>query len=243
MNLPERISEHIHYLSAVLGPRPSGSVNNQAAEAYLRKQFSIWNYCVETQPFACQDWFCKAAELEQEGQNLPVLANPYTPACDVTADLALAATLAELETVDLEGKIALLYGDLSRQPLACKGWFLKEERDVRIIELLEQKRPAAVLMAQATPGSINRLIEDWEFLIPSATLPHTSARQLISHPGSPVSLHLDTTQKPVYHIFFGRLARAPEVIIPKHRFGGAPHAVIHPPDLDLQVHRWVVPPG
>lgn len=196
MNLADRIAEHLHYLSAVLGPRPSGSANNRAAETYISSQFAAWGYRLETQPFPCPNWTCRAAELEQEGQSLPVLANPYTPSCDVTANLALAATLAELETVDLEGKIALLYGDLSRQPLACKSWFLKEDRDIRIIELLEQKRPAAVLMAQAAPGSISRLIEDQEFLIPSATLPAASARQLISHSGSPVYLRLDTAQKP-----------------------------------------------
>ncbi len=34
---------------------------------------------------------------------------------------------------------------------------------MRIVELLEQKAPAAILTVQARPGSINRLVEDWEY--------------------------------------------------------------------------------
>lgn len=195
-DLENSIQHHIQHLSQTIGPRPSGTPGCQAAAQYIAAQMKRCGLDVEEQPFACPSWSCEAQELEVNGQPVEVWVNPYSPACNVTAPIVSAATLAELETAEISGKIALLYGDLTRAPIACKSWFLKEPRDERILWLLEQKAPAAVLTVQIQPGSINRILEDWEFGIPSATLPAESALCLFNHPDAPVHLRLQTHQEP-----------------------------------------------
>ena len=190
----DTVAAHIHHLSSEIGPRPSGSVNCHAAADYIAGQMRQLGWNVETQTFACQNWQAELAELTCNGKTFEVLANIYSPSCDVTASLVKACTLAELEAADICGKIALLYGDLTQNPLSAKSWFLIDEHDKRIIEILEQKAPAAVLTVQMKPGSINRIIEDWEFTIPSATLPAESALALFNEAAAPARLRLKTSQ-------------------------------------------------
>jgi aminopeptidase YwaD len=175
------IQRHIEQLSAVIGPRPSWSPANHLAEEYISGELRRLGLQVERQEFPNPVWILEEIRMTLAGREVEILVNPFSPPCDIEAGLAPACTLAELETADLTGKIALLYGDLTKQPIAAKGWFLKEERDIRIYDLLEQKKPLAVLTVQAMPGSINRLIEDQEFLLPSATLPNESALFVFNH--------------------------------------------------------------
>jgi aminopeptidase YwaD len=101
-------------------------------------------------------------------------------------------TLAELERANLGGQIALLYGDLTRAPLAAKSWLFKDERDERIVHLLESKEPVAILTVQTRPGKLERLIEDAEFNIPSATVAAQAALALLQKPKETVHLRIDT---------------------------------------------------
>lgn len=64
---------------------------------------------------------------------LPVCANTFSTPCDVVAPATAVCTLAELDHADLSGRAAILYGDLASITLSPKGWFLKSERDDRII--------------------------------------------------------------------------------------------------------------
>jgi hypothetical protein len=195
-DLTQSITQHIDQLSRAIGPRPSGSENCHAAAEYISDRMRQQGLDVETQDFPCPAWTCETAELTINNRTVEVLANAYSPSCDVIAPVIPAATLAELETAEIGERIALLYGDLTREPIACKSWFLKEQRDERIIQILEEKKPAAVLTVQIHPGSINRLIEDWEFTLPSATLPNESALVLFQNLQAPVHLRLRTHQQP-----------------------------------------------
>jgi Iap family predicted aminopeptidase len=180
-SLLSSMQRHVEQLSAVIGPRPSWSPANKLAEEYISGELRRLGLPFERQAFANPDWTPEGICMTVGGRELEALVNPFSPPCEVEAELVPACTLAELETADLTGKIALLYGDLTRQPIAAKSWFLKEERDIRIYDLLEQKKPAAVLTVQFTPGSVNRLIEDQEFTLPSATLPNESALIVFDH--------------------------------------------------------------
>lgn len=187
-SLLSSIQKHIDTLSARIGARPAWSPANQLAEEYVAGQMRACGLQVEAQQFPNPAWTLEEIRLSIAGQDLEALANAFSPTCDVEAELASACTLEELEAADLTGKIALLFGDLTRQPIAAKGWFLKEDRDIRIVEILETRKPLAVLTVQGTPGSVNRLIEDQDFLLPSATLPAESALFVIDHIDQPCRL-------------------------------------------------------
>jgi Iap family predicted aminopeptidase len=121
------------------------------------------------------------------------VANAYSPSCDVEGPAVAASTLAELERADLEGKIGILYGDLTKEPLTPKGCLLYEvEHHRRIIEILEEKQPSALVTVDPRYGRHTRVIEDWSLSIPSATVPAEVGRELLVRMGDPLRLSIAT---------------------------------------------------
>jgi Zn-dependent M28 family amino/carboxypeptidase len=106
--------------------------------------------------------------------------------------------VAELETADLEGRIGVLYGDLTKSPLSPKSWFLKTDREDHIIRLLERKQPAALVTVQARLGALERVFCDWEFLIPSATVPGRVGLILLGEREPTLHLRIKSHQTPGY---------------------------------------------
>jgi aminopeptidase YwaD len=211
----ESIQGCVDTLSRSIGPRPSWSLSNRVAEDYIAGEMCRLGLKVERLEFANPIWTLEEIKMTLAGREVEALANAFSPACQVEGRLAPVCTLAELETIDLSGKIALLYGDLTHQPVAAKGWFLKEDRDIRIVEILEEKRPLAVLTVQVAPGSINRLIEDQEFSLPSATLPNHSALFVFNHLDQPCCLTIKSRREDgEASNLVGRIAgRRPEVVV------------------------------
>lgn len=127
-------------------------------------------------------------------------------------------TIAELEVAHLDGSIAVLYGDLMPGPLSPKSWFLKSEREDKVIRLLEEKQPIAVLTVQHHRGGLERLIEDWEFRIPSATITPASALALLGEGQQVARLRIESEQSPGYsaNIVARSPSRAKRVILCAH---------------------------
>lgn len=191
----DQLTHHLHKLSVEIGCRPIGSAANRAAADYIRDAFCGFGLAVEEQPYPCTGWNCTGARLTVDGEALPVEANAFSPACDVTAELVPAATLDELAAADLTGKIVLLHGELLAEPLSPKAWFLKGERDDAIIGLLEARRPAALLAPPPATLQYEQFTGDWELEIPAATAPLAVVERLLQQPG-PVHLRLDCANYP-----------------------------------------------
>jgi len=190
-----QLTGHLHKLSGEIGCRPIGSASNLAAADYIRDTFRAAGLAVEEQPYACTGWNCAGAWLAAGAEALPVEANVFSPACDVTAALVSASTLDELAAADLTGKIVLLHGELLSEPLSPKSWFLKGERDDAIIGLLEAKRPAALLAPPPATLQYEQFTGDWELEIPAATVPVEVLERLLRRPG-PVHLRFDCAKYP-----------------------------------------------
>lgn len=190
------IQTHLTALVDRIGPRMGGTPANRAAAEYIAASFKKLGLEVEWQPFDMPAWSCQRVDLQRAGQTLPVLVNVFSTSCDIEGIPVAVCTLPELRTAEITGKPVILYGELSRTVLSAKSWFLIDERDTEIIALLEQKQPSAILMVQYDPGSILRLIEDWEFLIPSVTLPAETARVLLRDLTVPIHLTIATESKP-----------------------------------------------
>ena len=166
-----RIAEHLAALVLWPGGRPVGSPANLAAEEYIANALRAAGYEVEQQGFDCVDWRLDGVDLWVGDGPLPVMANPYSPSCDVTAPLAAVADLAELEAADLTGCIALLHGALAAEPLFPRNYpFFTYEEHQRIADLLEQKGARAVIAVSPMHASPAPLIEDGDFRLPSVTV-------------------------------------------------------------------------
>jgi aminopeptidase YwaD len=189
------LSNHLAKLCVEIGVRPIGSPANDLAADYIRDVFAALGLAVEEQPYACTGWDCAAASLAIGDETLAVEANAFSPACDVTAPIAPAATLDELAAAALSGRIALLHGELTGEPLSAKSWFLKGERDDAIIGLLEAKQPAALLAPPPSTLQYEQFTGDWELEIPAATAPAPVIERLLGHAG-PIRLRLDCARRP-----------------------------------------------
>jgi Iap family predicted aminopeptidase len=193
-DLEAKLTQHLLQLAVEIGTRPLGSAANHAAARYIRDVFQSFGLAVEEQPFACRVWQDEETILELDGKPAAASANAFSPPCDISAPLVPMGSMAELEAAELTGRIGVLYGDLTKGPLGVKAFPYKDERDIRIVQLLEEKSPSALITVQ-TGGELNRLIEDWEFLIPSATVPARTGLALLS--GQPkVRLCIKSHQSP-----------------------------------------------
>jgi Zn-dependent M28 family amino/carboxypeptidase len=130
------------------------------------------------------------------GQEIEAAANAFSPPCDVTAPFIAVGTVAELEVADLERCVGILYGDLTKTPLACKSWFLASEQDLYLVRLLEEKAPAALVTIQPRFGDLERAIADWELSIPSATVNAEMGLALLRGSGSTIHLRIESQRSP-----------------------------------------------
>lgn len=186
------LMEHLLTLCAKIGERPGGSLANQQTIRYILKIFQEAGWEVEEQSFPCPAWIDRGTTLTMNGRALEAAANAYSPPCQVTALAVPAGTLAELETAQIEGRIGILHGDLCQAPLSPKSWFLKSDREDRLINLLEEKRPAALLTIQSNMNGLERLFEDWEFLIPSATVSAEAGLAILKEQKPILCLRIDS---------------------------------------------------
>jgi aminopeptidase YwaD len=197
--MPEHKSEVMSYLQKLaveIGPRLIGSPANQAAADFMRDTFLAAGLQVEEQPYPCTAWEHRSTHFVADGTSLPARANAFSPGCNLSGKLEPLCTIAELERSDLQGKIALFYGDLGNTQLAPRSWFLRGERDEHIYALLEDKKPAAILAPAMGSPDYEQLTEDWDLPIPAATLPGEVVLKFLADPPVQVNLRMDCACAP-----------------------------------------------
>lgn len=191
-----RIEAHLAALTRWPAGRPVGSPANHEAEDHIAAALGAAGYEIERQAFDCVDWRLEGVELWADGLALPVVANPYSPAADVSAPVVAAATYAELAAADLAGRIAVLHGALTAEALFPRNYpFFTVEEHVRLIDLLLARRPAAVVMVSHAAENPAPLIEDGDFALPSVTVP-AGVGQALRRAAGPVTLRLSSSRQP-----------------------------------------------
>jgi len=177
------------------GERLTGSESNQKLADYTAEYFEHASYQVERQKFSCIDWKAGEVELISDGVQFSAEASYYTLGCDLEADLTVLKTIEELEKADLKEKVAVLDGSLSSERLMPKSFtFYNPEHHQKIISLLEEKRPAAVI---AAVDDANSIFEDGDFDIPSIYISREEA-ELLYKGSNKVKLRIDAERKSSY---------------------------------------------
>jgi aminopeptidase YwaD len=207
-DLETRLTKHLAHLCEEIGPRPLGSQANHAAAAYIADSFATCSLEVERQMFPCPLWEEIDVQLEIEGQSVTAWANTFSTSCDVTAPIVMAGTVTELEAADLAGRIGVLYGDLTKgHGFGARSAAYFPEHAQKIVRLLEDKAPAALVLVSPLLDCQERLMRDWEFPIPSATVPAWAGLALLRHGGQTARLRIDARQSPSQ--FCNVIARKP----------------------------------
>ena len=196
-HLDAALMGHVNRLAVDIRPRPIGSPANLAPAHYIRSSFRTAGLEVPNHVFDCPDWTHVETCLELNDERVAAAANAFSQACDVTAPTVAVGTLTELQAVDLTGRIAVFYGELSKEPLAAKGCAVYNPgRDQQIVRWLEEKQPAALITVNLQPAVLTRLVEDWDLAIPSATVPAEAGLKLLQQVGQPAHLRIVSRQAP-----------------------------------------------
>jgi aminopeptidase YwaD len=199
----EQALAHLEYLCGIKPNRRTGSAGNREAASYLAARFQDLGYEVDQTPFEALDYQSAGALLSGLAEDVGIHTSPYSPGCDVTAELIRVSSLEELEAADAAGKVLLLQGEICAEQLMPKNFvFYNPDQHRKIITALEEKRPAALITATSdSPGAAGALspfplIMDGDFEIPSAYCSETAGRQIAESLGREVRLEIRSQRQP-----------------------------------------------
>lgn len=194
-HLTTRAAVLLQRLCVDIESRRVGSSGNRLATDFFANHVAAFGFEVEQPVFDCIDWVDDGVDLTVNGHALAAFASPYSLGCQVEGPLAVASTVEELVEADLAGRVLLLCGAIAQEQLMPKNFtFYNPEHHQRIVALLEQKDPAAIIAATGRnpelAGAVYPfpLIEDGDFDLPSVYMTDVEGERLAGLAGQRVVL-------------------------------------------------------
>lgn len=201
--LVRKARAYLDALCSVSPNRRTGSSGNREATGFVTEMLRTWGYQIDAEPFACLDHERGEVSLACEGQDFEVCISPYSPGCDVSANLAVVSSVTELESADCMEQLLLLSGDICAEQLTPKNYpFYHVEEHQRIIALLEEKQPAAIITATGQqPDQVGALdpfplIVDGDLEIPSVFCREVVGEELVRRQGERFRLQIEARRIP-----------------------------------------------
>jgi aminopeptidase YwaD len=207
---------HVKNLSVKIGHRPAGSPQNQAAAEYIEHHFRNSGLAVERQMFNCTCWETQETFLTVDGVSYEGEANWWSLPCDVTGVIVPIGSIEDLEQTDLTGSIALLYGELTQDKLSPRhSTAYYPEHHQKINQLLDQKKPLAVITVSPLLQAMRHVIKDPMMGIPSATVMPKVGLKLLRNRGKSLRLKMISRRSPgqAWNILGTRAGGRPERIV------------------------------
>jgi len=196
--LSEKSKKYLDTLCLEIPNRRVGSPGNRQAADYFESAVKHFGFETESQLFNCIDTRLGEIKLEAGGELFEAFISPYTIGCDYQGRLAAAENISELELLEAEGKILLLYGEIASEQLMPKNFvFYNPEEHQRIYRLLEEKQPKAVITATSrNPDAVGAIypfpmIEDGDFDIPAAYMKDEEGQRMLKYSGDTAYLKMD----------------------------------------------------
>ncbi|HET9589386.1 MAG TPA: hypothetical protein VFO91_11425, partial [Anaerolineales bacterium] len=201
----EKAKKYLEILCNQIPNRRVGSEGNLFAIAFFIETIKSFGFDAECTEFQCIDWQSKGANLSANGTSFDAQVSPYSLGANVQAPLAVASSVAELETLDISGKILLMRDELTKEQFLPRNFpFFRVEVQQKIILLLESKKPLAIITATTrNPEMAGALypfpvFEDGDFDIPSVYITEEAGIRLAEFRAWQVSLKIDAERMPSY---------------------------------------------
>jgi len=201
--LREKAKEHLEMLCNEIPNRRVGSEGNRLATSFFAETIKSFGFDVNCPEFECMDWQTKGAFVSAGGETYDAQASPYSMGILVKAPLIAACSVAELESSDISNKVLLMRGELTKEQLMPKNFpFFQVEEQQKIIQLLERKKPLAIITATTrNPEMAGALypfpvFEDGDFDIPSAFMTEEEGARLARFNGGQVSAEIEAERIP-----------------------------------------------
>jgi aminopeptidase YwaD len=183
--------------------RHVGSPGNRAATAMFAERMAALGFEVRRTTFECIEWEYGEAVLHVGEARYETFVGPYSLACDVTAPLAAASSIEEIETGAARDTVLLIHGELATGQIMPKNFtFYNPESHKRVVRALEEHTPAAVVAATGRdPEMVGSqypfpLFEDGDLDIPNAYMTDVDGARLLRQRGKEVRLRLDSRRIP-----------------------------------------------
>ena len=174
-------NNHLDFLVNKIGPRPVGSLNNQKTQTYLADLFRRYGLIVSEPAFDCIDWRGDEVELTISSKTIKASISPLSMPCEIEAEMVFAENISELENKNVENKILILSGELTKQALMPKNFiFYNPEDHQAIISLLEKKEPAGIVTIANDDEVVYPIFEDGDFFIPSVYISKSEGERIIA---------------------------------------------------------------
>ena len=190
-----KASTYLRRLCVQISSRRVGSAGNRAATDFFAYRVASFGFATESTEFECMDWTQAGARLTVDAAPFDALPSPYSLGCRVRAPLVVLSTVEALEAADVFNKIVLLRGEIAQEQLMPKNFtFYNPDHHKRIIQLLETKKPCAIISATSrNPDLVGAmypfpLIEDGDFDIPSVYMTEEEGNRLAKHAGGQAAL-------------------------------------------------------
>ena len=200
---PDRAGSYMRKLCIEIPSRRVGSQGNRAATDFFTERMESFGFQTESPAFECMDWSQAGTQVSVGEVPFEAFASPYTTGCQASAPLKVASNAAELEGAELTQTVLLLRGDLAKEPLMPKNFpFYNPEEHKHILQLLEVKKPLAILAAtsrnEEMAGAMYPfpLIEDGDFDIPSVFMTEEEGDRLAEMAGQEVSVVIQARRIP-----------------------------------------------
>lgn len=201
--LTEKARGYLEKLCNQIPNRRVGSEGNRLATTYFAETIQAFGFEVQCPEFECMDWQSSGATLSVEGKSYELQASPYSLGVQATAPLIVACSMADVENLDISNKILLMRGELTKEQFMPKNFpFFQVEEQQRILQLLEAKKPRAIITATRRNAEMAGglypfpVFEDGDFHIPSAYTTDEHGDHLSQHEGKDVSLEIRAERIP-----------------------------------------------
>ena len=186
---------HLDHLAVGIGKRWIGMPSIKTAGEYVEKIFQECGWKTTRQEYPCPQWTCRIGVLDVDGNVLEAKINTFSPSCDIKGALVFCCTAAELKQAEITGKIAVLTGALTRQDWTPRYACYVQGPDP-VVQMLEEKQPAAVIMVSPKLDVYRPIYEDWEFKIPSVSISARTGLYLLQQSDQQVMIHIESQRIP-----------------------------------------------
>ncbi len=201
--LTKQAKEHLNILCSDIPERRVGGSGNRQATQYVKNKFQTSGWKTEETLLSVIDWKTDEATLTCAGQSFEVFTSPYSLGCKESGELISVENIAQLERIELSGRIVLLHGKIASEQIMPKNFvFYNPEEHQQIVSILEKGKPKAVLCATgqnaATAGGVYPfpLFEDGDFDVPSVYMKDTEGEKLRAFTGEIVYLESKAVRIP-----------------------------------------------
>ncbi len=194
-DLLEKAVKYLKIFCNDIPERTVGSAGNRKATGLFCEKVSSFGWDTVLQEFDAFNWMNGGASISAADQQFEAFVSPYSLGCSIKSELVDIESFDELSRKDLTGKIILMRGNIAGEQLMPKNFvFYNPDEHKKIISVLEDKKPAAIIAATGRNSALAGgaypfpLIEDGDFDIPSVYITKEKGCELMAYKGKTLKL-------------------------------------------------------